>query len=396
MFDHNILLSTNYNCKKKIVVNQGGTWSSKTHSILRVLMLKAIQEKCTITVVSRDIPNLKKGAMRDMENIIAQNDKHENNSWLWPHLKGGTFEKAWNISDRILRFKNGSLMEFTSYETPLAAQSGKRQYLFVNECNGVEYEIYWQLFIRTDNQVYLDYNPSAKFWVHDKVLLRDDAELIISDHRVNKYISKEMHDEIEAIDDPEMFNIYARGKTGKVKGLVFSRWGMCQTFPENCKRWVYGMDFGYSNSFTALIKIGLFEGDLYLQEVIYERGLQNEDILNRLEGINYNNQDMIVCDSNEPKTRDWLAFKGVNIWKTRKGSDANPNVNFGISLMKSHKIWITEDSTNLKKEFERYAYKKGLDGEPINEPIKLFDHGIDAARYGAIEILGDQLVFGYG
>ena len=100
MFDHNILLSTNYNCKKKIVVNQGGTNSMKTHTILRVLMLKAIQEKCTITVVSRDIPNLKKGAMRDMENIIAQNDKHENNSWLWPHLKGGTFEKAWNISDR--------------------------------------------------------------------------------------------------------------------------------------------------------------------------------------------------------------------------------------------------------------------------------------------------------
>ena len=64
--------------------------------------------------------------------------------------------------------------------------------------------------------------------------------------------------------------------------------------------------------------------------------------------------------------------------------------------MKTHKIWITEDSTNLKKEFERYAYKKGLDGEPINEPIKLFDHGIDASRYGSVEILGDQLVFGYG
>jgi len=392
MFEYNRLLRVNFNSTKKIPVNQGGTSSGKTYNILECLILKLIQSRNIATVVGQDIPNLKKGAIRDITNICGS----KNNAWLMPYLRGGSFTKAWNISERILHFANGSVIEFQSYMSEQDARSGKRDYLFINEANGVDYEIFWQLFIRTSKQTYLDYNPSAKFWVHDKILHRDDAELIISDHRSNNHIPQSLHDEIEAIDDPEMFNIYARGKTGKVKGLVFSRWGMCQSFPENCKRWVYGMDFGYSNSFTALIKIGLFEGDLYLQEVIYERGLQNEDILNRLEAIKYNKEDMIVCDSNEPKTRDWLAFKGINIWKTRKGSDVNPNVNFGISLMKSHKIWITEDSTNLKKEFERYAYKKGLDGEPINEPIKLFDHGIDAARYGAIEILGDQLVFGYG
>jgi len=392
MFDFNRLLSANYNCNKKVIVNQGGTWSQKTYTVLQVLILHAIQKKYVITVAGQDLPNLKKGAIRDIDNIC--NDVK--NVWVLQHLRGKTWEKAYNKSDRVLHFANGSIIEFQSYDNEQDAKSGKRDYLFINEANGLPYEIYWQLFIRASKQVYLDYNPSAKFWAHDKVLIRPDAQLIISDHRNNKYISKEMHDEIEAIDDPEMFNIYARGKTGKVKGLVFSRWGMCQTFPENCKRWVYGMDFGYSNSFTALIKIGLFEGDLYLQEVIYERGLQNEDILRKLGEINYNFSDLIVCDSNEPKTKDWLAYRGVNIWPTRKGSDANPNVNYGISLMKSHKIWITEDSTNLKKEFERYAYKKGLDGEPINEPIKLFDHGIDASRYGSVEILGDQLVFGYG
>ena len=392
MFEYNRLLRVNFNSTKKIIVNQGGTSSGKTYNILECLILKLIQSRNIATVVGQDIPNLKKGAIRDITNICGS----KSNAWLMPYLRGGSFTKAWNISERILHFANGSVIEFQSYMSEQDARSGKRDYLFINEANGVDYEIFWQLFIRTAKQTYLDYNPSAKFWVHDKILLRQDAELIISDHRSNTHIPQSLHDEIEAIDDPEMFNIYARGKTGKVKGLVFSRWGMCQTFPENCKRWVYGMDFGYSNSFTALIKIGLFEGDLYLQEVIYERGLQNEDILRKLGEINYNFSDLIVCDSNEPKTKDWLAYRGVNIWPTRKGSDANPNVNYGISLMKSHKIWITEDSTNLKKEFERYAYKKGLDGEPINEPIKLFDHGIDASRYGSVEILGDQLVFGYG
>lgn len=392
MFEYNRLLRVNYNSTKKIVVDQGGTSSGKTYNILECLILKLIQSKNIATVVGQDIPNLKKGAIRDISNICS----HPKNSWLHKFLRGGSFTKAWNISERILHFENRSVIEFQSYMNEQDARSGKRDYLFINEANGVEYEIFWQLFIRTSKQTYLDYNPSAKFWVHDKILQRQDAELIISDHRANTHIPQALHDEIEAIEDPEMFNIYARGKTGKVKGLVFNRWGMVDKFPEDCKRWVYGMDFGYSNSYTTLIKAGLFEGELYYQEDLYERGLQNEDILRRLTEIGYNFKDLIVCDSNEPKTRDWLAFKGVNIWKTRKGSDANPNVNYGISLMKSYKINIVDGSVNLKKEFERYAYKKGLDGEPINEPIKQFDHGIDAARYATIEMLGDQTVFGYG
>lgn len=392
MFDFNRLLSANYNCQSKIVVDQGGTSSGKTYNILEVLILKLIQVRDIATVVGQDVPNLKKGAIRDITNIC----NNPNNKWLMPHLRGGSFGKAYNISERVLHFTNGSIMEFQSYESEQDARSGKRGYLFINEANGVEYEIFWQLFIRTSKQTFLDYNPSAKFWVHDKILHRDDATLIISDHRANKHIPESLHREIEAIEDPEMFNIYARGKTGKVKGLVFNNWGICKEFPEGCSQWVYGMDFGYTNSYTALIKAGIFGGELYFQQKIYERGLQNEDILLKLNEMGYNPNDTIVCDSNEPKTRDWLAFKGINIWKTRKGSDANPNVNYGISLMKSQKIWITEDSVDLKKEFERYAYKKGLDGEPINEPIKQFDHGIDAARYATIEILGDQLVFGYG
>lgn len=391
MFEYNILLAENYNSKAKIVVNQGGTSSGKTYNILECLILKAIQAKSIITVVGQDIPNLKKGAIRDLQNICTA----EVNKWLVPYIEGNSYSNGWNISERALKFKNGSIIEFQSYLTEQDARSGKRNYLFVNEANGISYEIYWQLFIRTLNQTFLDYNPSERFWVHDKVLPRKDCQLIISDHRINRHIPESLHREIEAIEDPEMFNVYARGKTGTVKGLVFQKYKIVESWPEGCTHWCYGMDFGYSNSFTTLIKTGLYGGELFYQQVVFEQALQNEDILRKLKEIGYVDK-LIVCDSNEPKTRDWLAQKGINIWKTRKGSDNNPSVNYGLSLMKSYPINIVSDSADLIKEFQRYSYKKNMDGEYINEPVKMFDHGIDAGRYATIELVGETHVFGYG
>lgn len=378
MFLPSKILSQNFNTTAKIVVNQGGTWSGKTYGILETLILRNIESKSITTVVGEDIPNLKKGAIRDIKKII------DDNSWLNPFLKGDSWEKAYNISDRILTFKNKSQIEFTSYENEQDARSGKRDYLFINEANGIDYTVYWQLFIRTEKQTFIDYNPSARFWVHDHVLIRPDCELIISDHRQNVYISDSMHREIESIEDPELFKVYARGATGIIKGLVFSNWRMVDVWPEECDNWCYGMDFGYSNSHTALVKAGVFLGELYMQELIYERALQNEDILIYLKTLGVDRNEKIMCDSADPKTRDWLRAKGYNIHGAAKGPDS---INYGLGLMKGYRINLTSDSTNLKKEFERYKYKVNSNGEMLNEPEKKFDHGIDAGRYAFMELL---------
>ena len=145
--------------RKKVVVNQGGTSSGKTWNILDVLFVLAIQQRgIVITVVGQDIPNLKKGAYRDAKRIWADNATYR--AW---------FGKP-NESDRIFTAANGSIIEFTSYQDEQDAKSGKRDYLFVNEANGIPYEIYWQLQIRTKKKIFIDYNPSARFWVHDKVI----------------------------------------------------------------------------------------------------------------------------------------------------------------------------------------------------------------------------------
>ena len=188
----------NFKSTEKILINAGGTSSSKTYSICQLLLLKACSEpNSVITITGESIPNLKKGAYRDTENIVF-------------NTKGlNEYIDSWNKSDRIIYFKNGSLIEFVSNLDEQSAKNGKRDYLFVNEANGIAYSIFFQLAIRTRKQIYIDYNPSAPFWTHDKLIgtsaesndLSASVKLIISDHRHNNFLTAEDHYKIENIKD---------------------------------------------------------------------------------------------------------------------------------------------------------------------------------------------------
>jgi phage terminase large subunit len=173
-----------------------------------------------ITVTGESIPNLKKGAYRDAETIFAQS----------PVLKH--YILFWNKSERIIYFKNGSLMEFVSNLDEQSAKNGKRDILFVNEANGISWAIFFQMAIRTRHDIYIDYNPSAPFWAHEKLIgtgpetndLSATIQLIISDHRHNCFLSEEEHRKIEGIKDKELWKVYARGMTGNLTGLIHPNW----------------------------------------------------------------------------------------------------------------------------------------------------------------------------
>ena len=165
----------------RIYVNQGGTSSGKTYTIVQVLIYLAIVDtKCVITIVGQDLPNLKVGALRDAKTIIYANE------WLSNFF---TFNESGHFAMGV----NGSIIEFKSYKDAQDAKNGKRDYLFINEANGISYEIFWQLSIRTRKKVYIDYNPSERFWVYNELIGRKGVRLIISDHRGNPFLTKEEH-----------------------------------------------------------------------------------------------------------------------------------------------------------------------------------------------------------
>ena len=370
------LFFANYEAKERIVINQGGTSSGKTYTLVDMLFLLAMQKaKNTITVVGQDIPNLKVGAYRDAKNIWGNSPIYQ--QW---------FDKP-NETDRVFRCINGSLIEFKSYTDEQDAKSGKRQYLFVNEANGIPYSIYWQLATRTSKKIFIDYNPSCRFWVHEELIGKPDVKLIISDHRHNPFLTEDMHQRIESISDPELWRVYARGLTGKIQGLVYSNWELCDDLPlEYKKRWI-GLDFGFTNDPTAILDVRLSNGDLWVDELVYQSGLTNPTISKELLAHGVESQVEIVADSAEPKSIAELQALRHRIEPAKKGADS---VSTGIDILKRYKLRVTRRSKGMRKELLAYKWKVDKQGNSTNVPIDQFNHALDALRYVALNKLAEQ------
>jgi phage terminase large subunit len=262
--------------KYDLVVHQGGSSSGKTYGILQYLFsVGAANPNEIITVVGQDIPNLKVGAYRDAQNIL--DDSEALRDWYPAELH--------NKSNRSFRCVNGSLVEFNSYSDEQDAKSGKRQRLFVNEANGVPYEVFEQLRMRTTKQVIIDFNPSAEFWAHKRL---QEAHWVITSFRDNAFISPAVRERILSYEptkeniergtaDKYRWDVYGLGKVGRLEGLVLPNWERGR-FPDDYKWRIYGLDFGYTNDPTALVEIRLYRGNLHVKEHLYRSGLTNQDI----------------------------------------------------------------------------------------------------------------------
>lgn len=361
-----VLFEANYKATEPIIVNQGGTSSGKTVCILQVLAIRAIQEPDSIiTVVGQDIPNLKRGALRDFQ-LYVLND---------PIISEQV--ASYNKSERIYTFKSGSIIEFESYDNEQDARNGKRQYLFINEAQGVSYEIYKQLQIRTTKQTFLDYNPSAEFWVHEKILKLPDTErkLLISDYRHNPFCPESIVRNIEALkeQDYELWKVYGRGMTGKIEGLIYTNWHLCDEIPSDLER-VKGLDFGFNHP-TALLDVAVDESSkcIYVDELVYESGLIPQELIELMTSVAPT--DTIYADAARPDTIEEIYRAGFNIHK------ADKSVWDGIQKVKSYKIFITKRSANVLKEIRSYKWKVDKNGKSLEEPVKFLDDAMDALRY---------------
>ena len=363
------LYDANIEAVERTIVNQGGTSSGKTYSIMQVLFtLGMMESRQVITVVGQDIPNLKVGSYRDAKTILESSPILQ--SW-YPTINEG---------ERIIKCVNGSIIEFKSYADAQDAKNGKRDYLFINEANGITYEIYWQLAIRTRKKIFIDYNPSARFWVHDEIIGRDDVRLIISDHRKNYFLTDDEHARIEGIRDEELWKVYARGLTGKVAGLVLTDWDIVDSLPpaDEWKMSVFGMDFGFTSDPTALEQVVLAHGELWVDEKIYSTNLTNPEIAAKAKAAGLTSRDMIVADCVEPKSIRELQAQGLWVTPSPKGADS---IISGIDILKRYRIHVTRRSIGIISNLRAYKWDKDRDGNMTNKPEDKNNHGIDAIRY---------------
>lgn len=355
-----------FTLRKRVRIIAGGTGASKTISILLWLIQRCQTHEGELwSVVSETFPHLKRGAIRDFLNIMEQHG----------YFRPG----SWNKTDYIYTFETGSKLEFFSADQPDKVRGPRRTGLFINEANNVNYDVFTQLEVRTQKIIWLDYNPVAEFWVYTEVMPKQDHDFLTLTYKDNEGLPPEIVQAIESRrGNRAWWRVYGEGLLGEVEGRIFTGWEFIDDIPHEARLERRGLDFGYSNDPTALVDIYYYNGGYILDEQIYQRGLQNKPIADLIKNLPESNT-LVIADSAEPKSIDELHSYGVNIIPAAKGRDS---VRQGIQYVQNQRISVTKRSVNLLKEYNNYLWEVDKDGNSTNEPSGVWNHCMDAIRYG--------------
>lgn len=367
--------------KKRIKIIQGGTSASKTFSTLFILINKAMfYDNLEISVVAESIPHLRRGAVRDFLKIMKWGNRYTETSFNKSYLK--------------YEFQNGSFIEFFSADDASKLRGARRDILYINECNNVSFESYNELSIRTKKEIYLDFNPSNEFWVHNELKGEDDADFIILTYKDNEALDEGIVQQIEknrlkaktSTYWDNWWRVYGLGEIGQLQGAVFTNYKLIDKIPSEARLIGIGIDFGYTNDPTTIIEVYKHNETRILNEVTYQTGLLNSDIAKIL-------PSNIPCyaDSAEPKSIADIQRYGITIKGVTKGRDS---INYGIDVMQRENYLVTSNSTNLIKELRSYCWDTDKTGKRLNKPISMYDHAIDAVRYHEMETLGMNKNYG--
>jgi phage terminase large subunit len=367
--------------RNRIKIIQGGTSAGKTFGILPILISKAAKRPLMeISVVAESIPHLRRGALKDFLSMMKSGFRY--------------VDKRFNKSLLRYDFDNGSYIEFFSADDSSKLRGARRDILYINECNNIEFEAYNELAIRTKREIYLDFNPANEFWVHTELKNEPDTDFVVLTYKDNEALDKGIVREIEknrlkgltSSYWANWWNVYGLGEMGSLQGVVFSNWKQVDTIPTEARLLGYGVDFGYTADPTSIVEVYTYNGQRILNEICYQTGLVNTEIAKKLQ-----KNIIAYADSAEPKSIEEIRRTGQLIKGVTKGLDS---VNFGIQIMQSQEYLVTSQSTNLIKELRSYCWDKDRSGKQINKPIANYNHAIDAVRYHEMESLGKGKNFG--
>lgn len=370
----------------KIIINKGGTRSSKSYSLVQMFIAIAQDDKggrVTIDIVAKERSLHKYKCLQDFKEIITD--------WgLWD-------KKNFNATDLIYTNPiTKSQIRFIGADDAQKLRGQSRDYLFMNECNAFSLEDWKQLAFRTRKQIFMDYNPSEYFWLNEDVLeRRKDFKMIHSTYLdAYDFLPIEQIREIEdLIDSGDQYyiDVYVKGIMGTFRGKIYSGYNSINIddylkLPP-CETW-YGVDWGYEHNMVL-------KEFKYWHENIYERELfsrsrckVDEDLIPFMNELRISKAAEIYCDHAYPADISRLWEAGYNALK------ANKEVKAGIRFMQGicTRWYISSDSANTNKHITKYKWKQDRDGNIFEgEPVKKDDDEMDTSRYGIYTHMKDRI-----
>ena len=238
------------------------------------------------------------------------------------------------------------------------------------------------------NRVILILNPTSKeHWIYTRYfedkgvqegsnITKGNVTYIHTTYLDNKEnLSESYLSQIENIQKrrPEKYKHQMLGGwLSAAEGVIFTNWNI-GNFKE-VGVVVYGQDYGFAADPSTLIatSIDMANKKIYLKECFYKPRLTTTQLITL--NKQFAGSSLIVGDSAEPRLLSEIKASGCNIVKSIKGQGS---ITFGISLLQDYDLIVDNDSINLIKELNNYAWLE----RKSNTPIDKFNHLIDAIRY---------------
>lgn len=382
MGDYNAVTATHKLLKlnKRIRAAAGGTSASKTISILLILIDKCQTaanngEQLLVSVVSESLPHLKRGVMRDFINIMESHNYFK--------------ETQWNRTDFIYSFGPNVRIEFFGVDTPDKVRGPRRDVLFMNEANNCPLESFEQLEVRTNEEIWLDWNPTNEFWFYTEILpyRKSEIDFITLTYKDNEALNENIVRSIEARKHNESWwKVYGLGQLGEVEGKIYRDWKIIDEIPHEARLERYGLDFGYANDPAALVAIYYYNGGYIVDELLFRTHISNRQIADYINNSAAPNI-LTIADSAEPKSIAEMQEYGLNIIGANKGPGS---VNQGILWVQDQRMSVTKRSTNVIKAYRNYMWKTDRDGKILTIPDHAYSDSMDAVRYAMESLRPDE------
>jgi phage terminase large subunit len=359
---------------RRFVLSVGSSRSSKTYSMLQWIIVECYRRKgegIYISVVRASFPSLRRTVYREFVDLMKELNLYD--------------ESRHNKTEHLIEIA-GNFVEFFSLSDSQKVRGAKRNHLYLNECNEVDWESAQQLFLRTTERVFMDENPSDIWHWSYKMKDRDDVDYIHSTYKDNPFLTEATIKQIESYKDLDenFYRVYALGLPGFATTTIYTHWKEYKDSDLIVKdeegkphplhdTIVYGLDVGYGHA-MALTKIHVKDDTVWVEEVIYRSGLTSNDLISLMNDLAIDKDIDIWVDAAAPAMVEDLRRAGY------AAKSADKSVKEGIDMIRSKRLYINTNSTNLISEIRRYQWKTKNE-QVIYEPVKVNDDLVDSMRY---------------
>lgn len=379
---------TNYNVpeykrffesKKRDIVLYGGAGSGKSYAVADKFCLEVLRQDIKngvglkFLVVRRSFPSLRRTCIPTIES----------------RFKKIGIPFVLNRQDEIAKVGNHSEIYFISCNNKDDYEKIKSitdvDFIWLEEANEIPlepYESIIKLRLRGGKGLYAQriftFNPISQFiWLYDYHFINnyDKALKVCVNIEHNRFKDLDFEKELDDLKNQNLnlYKVYRLGEFGSREGIIYGNCKTTKLIPKSADI-IYGLDFGFNNP-TALIEETIYDKTYYEEEMLYERGLTNTALIDKLNELIPDKDYPIYCDCAEPARIKEIRDAGFNALL------ANKDVMFGIDYCQRQKIFMHEDSLNLIKENDAYSWQIDKDGKKIDKPVKFNDHLMDARRY---------------